>query len=63
MAELGFWGTSWRSLGRERRQENPKQKERHEQSLLVGGSMVDLGTQKARMTDPADQGCAADTRE
>ena len=42
MAELGFWGGSWRSLGKERRQENPKQKEWHEQSLLIGGSMVDF---------------------
>ena len=35
-------GGSWRSLGKERRQENPKQKEWHEQSLLIGGSMVDF---------------------
>lgn len=64
MAELGFWGRSWRSLGKERRQENPKQKEWHEQSLLVGGSTVDFGgTQKARMTGPADQCCAVGTGE
>ena len=53
MAELGFWGTSWRSLGRERRQENPKQKERHEQSLLVGGSMVILGNSKGKDDGPS----------
>ena len=64
MAELGIRGRSWRSLGKERRQENPKQKEWHEQSLLVGGSTVDFGgTQKARMTGPADQGCAVDRGE
>ena len=33
-------GGSWRSLGKERRQENPKQKEWHEQSLLITHSSI-----------------------
>lgn len=53
MAELGFWGTSWRSLGKERCRENPKQKELHEQSLLVGGSMVILGNSKGKDDGPS----------